>query len=61
VVVKGKISGYGIVSVVLTAGGIQKELLVREGEFESEIVLEEGRNLIRVDTLMHPARQRWTW
>lgn len=50
VAVKGKISGYGIVSVVLTAGGRQKELLVRGGEFESEIALDEGRNLIRVDT-----------
>jgi hypothetical protein len=37
-------------TVVLTAGGRQKELLVRGGEFESEITLDEGRNLIRVDT-----------
>lgn len=50
VAVKGKISGYGILSVVLTAGGRQKELLVREGEFESEVTLDEGRNLLRVDT-----------
>ena len=50
VAVKGKVSGYGIVSVVLTYNGRQRELLVRGGEFESEITLDEGRNLIRVDT-----------
>ena len=50
VAVKGKVSGYGITSVVLTFGARQRELLVRDGEFESEVVLDEGRNLIRVDT-----------
>lgn len=50
VAVKGRVSGYGIVSVVLTHSGRQRELLVRDGEFESEISLDEGRNQIRVDT-----------
>ena len=50
VLVKGMVSGYGIVSVVLTLGGRQRELLVRGGEFESEVALDEGRNLIRVNT-----------